>query len=192
MELKHNYKSIYYPPGGILLWIIIYLELITFGMALLAFAYYGMQEKEIFEASAAQLNKTIATINTVFLLTSGFLVAKSVSSFKAKNIAKTQQYLNFSILFGFGFLILKCVEYYLKIEAGLTMGTNSFYMYYWALTAFHWVHVLVGIVILLFMKYLIKKKKENYLVEDFEAGAAFWHMCDLIWLLLFPVLYLIF
>ena len=64
----NNTKSIYYPPGGILIWIIIYLELITFGMAILALAYYGSEERELFHNSSLKLNKTIGTINTILLL----------------------------------------------------------------------------------------------------------------------------
>lgn len=190
--MESNSKSIYYPPGGILLWIIIYLELITFGMAMLAFAYYGVQEQAVFAESAKHLNKGIATANTILLLTSGYFVAMSVVAFNNKNIKKTTRYLNFSMLLGFGFLILKGIEYYLKIESGFTMNTNSFFMYYWLLTGFHWIHVLVGLVILFFIKIGIQKKQNDYSLEDFEAGATFWHMCDIIWLLLFPVLYLMF
>ena len=82
----NNTKSIYYPPGGILIWIIIYLELITFGMAILALAYYGSEERELFHNSSLKLNKTIGTINTILLLTSGFFVAKGIHFFKANNI----------------------------------------------------------------------------------------------------------
>ncbi len=193
MEVKeHNTKSFFYPPGGILMWIIIYLELVTFAMAMLAFTYYGSQEVDVFTRSAQQLNKNIATINTIFLLTSGFFVAISVAAFKTRKISKTVRYLNFSMLFGLGFLLLKGFEYYSKIESGLTLDTNSFYMYYWLLTGFHWIHVLVGLVILFLIKNSILKKKEQYALADFEAGATFWHMCDIIWLLLFPVLYLMF
>jgi hypothetical protein len=77
----NNTKSIYYPPGGILIWIIIYLELITFGMAILALAYYGSEERELFHSSSLKLNKTIGTINTILLLTSGFFVAKGIHFF---------------------------------------------------------------------------------------------------------------
>ncbi len=73
-----DYKNVYYPPGGILMWIIIFLELITFGMALVAFVYYGAEEPEVFHQSKLQLNPTIGAINTVFLLTSGLFVANAI------------------------------------------------------------------------------------------------------------------
>lgn len=187
-----NYKSIYYPPGGILLWIIIYLELITFGMAMVAFIYYGQQEKDIFVSGAASLNKTFGVVNTILLLSSGYFVAKAVQKHKARNAKSAIKSLNFSILFGFGFLLVKTLEYYLKTEAGHGLSTDTFYMFYWLLTGFHWIHVFVGICILFVIKRGIARKSESYELEDLEAGAAFWHMCDLIWLILFPALYLCF
>lgn len=191
MEIS-NLKSFFYPPGGILLWIVIYLELITFGLAFGALAYYGSLEREAFHQDSLLLNKSIATLNTVLLLTSGFLVAKGVQFFSAKHHDKTARYFLWAVLFGVGFLVLKCVEYYLKIDAGIGMDYSSFFMYYWLLTGFHWIHVFVGVIILFVLRLIILKKKENAKLEDIEAGAAFWHLCDLIWLLLFPILYLLF
>lgn len=66
MEItKIDHKNIYYPPGGILMWLIIFLELITFGIALCAMAFYSKEEPEIFHNSRLQLNTTIGTINTL-------------------------------------------------------------------------------------------------------------------------------
>ena len=190
--LKIDYKNIFYPPGGILMWIIIYLELITFGMAIIAFAYYGHQEPEVFHQSRLQLNSTFGAINTIFLLTSGFFMATAVHQFKEKSIAKSSFYFKLTMLGGLLFLILKSVEYYHKIESGITLETNVFFSFYWLLTAFHLIHVIMGLVILIWTNYGMTKKNSDTAVEDIEACAAFWHMCDLIWLLLFPTLYLIF
>ncbi|MBP8793721.1 MAG: cytochrome c oxidase subunit 3 [Lutibacter sp.] len=189
---KINYKNIAYPPGGILMWIIIILELFTFGIALIAMASYSTDEPEVFHSSRLLLNATFGAINTVFLLTSGFFMAKSVESFKLNEIKKTASLLQYTMLGGFLFLILKSVEYYLKIEGGYTIGYNTFFSFYWMLTLFHVIHVLVGLVILGVIYVGLKKEKSTTSVEDFEASATFWHMCDLIWLLLFPVIYLIF
>jgi nitric oxide reductase NorE protein len=96
------------------------------------------------------------------------------------------------MLFGMFFLVLKTVEYYDKIEDGLGMGYNTFFSFYWMLTLFHVVHVIVGLVILISIYFGVIKEKKSTTIEDVEAGAAFWHMCDLIWLLLFPIIYLLF
>ena len=189
---KINYKDIYYPPGGILLWIIIFLELITFGMGLVAFVYYGHQEPELFHQSRLQLNTNFGAINTVFLLTSGFFMATAVQYVKDNNRTKTSFYFKLTMLGGLFFLILKSIEYHHKIESGLTLETNTFFSFYWMLTAFHLIHVVMGLVILIWTNYGLTKKNSDTQLEDVEACAAFWHLCDLIWLLLFPVLYLIF
>ncbi len=185
-------QQIYYPPGGILLWILIYVELFTFGLALFALAFYGAQEREIFHQQSLLLNKQIGTVNTLLLLTSGYFVARGVLYFKQNEIDKTLKRFNWAILLGFGFLILKGIEYSLKLNQGFHLDYSTFFMFYWLLTGFHWIHVLVGIVILFAINIHIKRKRTEANLEDIEAGAAFWHMCDIIWLLLFPLLYLIF
>lgn len=187
-----DYKNIYYPPGGILLWMIIILELITFGVALIAMAFYAKDDPVLFHDSRMQLNVSIGTANTVILLTSGFFMANAVYEFRQKNKTKVKTYMLITMLFGVGFLILKAIEYSSKIDAGLLMSTNDFFLFYWLLTLFHVVHVLIGLTILAFIYFGMKKKNEDTKIEDMEAAAAFWHLCDLIWLLLFPVIYLIF
>ncbi len=187
-----DHKNVLYPPGGILLWIIIFLELITFGAALIGLSIYSRENPEAYHQSRLLLNSTFGAINTLFLLTSGFFMATSIHQLKKQNFDKSLFYLKLTMLGGVLFLILKTIEYSGKIEHGLILGYNTFFTFYWLLTLFHVIHVLVGLVILISMYFSIKKKKENVLIEDAEAGATFWHMCDLIWLLLFPVLYLIF
>ena len=138
----------------------------------------------------ASTHSTISSSSLLFLFT--HVISKGIHFFKAANIKKTLFYFNCAMLVGFGFLVLKSFEYYEKLEAGLHMDYNSFFRFYWLLTGFHFIHVLVGLVILLVITFSIKKKQTEASFEDIEASASFWHMCDLIWLLLFPVLYLLF
>jgi len=184
--------SLYYPPGGILMWIIVYLELFTFGAVLVAMALYSKDEPSIFHESRLQLNTTFGAINTLFLLVSGFFMALTVTALKTNNLSKSKTYLKLTMLGGLLILGLKTVEYFDKIEAGLTMGYNTFFSFYWMLTLFHVIHVLVGLVILASVFRTMNKNPEKLIMEDVEASATFWHMCDLIWLLLFPVIYLVF
>ncbi|MCG2419141.1 cytochrome c oxidase subunit 3 [Aequorivita sp. F47161] len=190
--LKIDYKNVFYPPGGILMWIVIYLELVTFGIALVFMALSARAEPEMFHESRLLLNTAYGAINTVFLLSSGWCMAQSVHFLKKRNFSKSRLFLNLTMLGGCLFLALKSVEYYDKVEAGLTIGYNDFFGYYWMLTLFHVVHVLVGIVILALSARTLRKKPETLKVEDYVSGATFWHMCDLIWLLLFPIIYLLF
>lgn len=187
-----DYKNIWYPPGGILVWIIIFLELFTFGAALIAMVYYGNQELEVFHNSTLKLNTTYGMINTLFLLTSGYFMAISVSELKKGNKEKFKKLLLLTMLFGGLFLCLKSFEYYEKIHEGLDIGHNTFFTFYWMLTLFHVIHVIVGLVILTSVYFGIRKEKSTTTIEDVEASGAFWHMCDLIWMMLFPVIYLLF
>lgn len=186
--IDHN--NIFYPPGGLLMWIIIYLELFTFGVAIIALIIAKQGNPIEFEQSGALLNTSFGTLNTIFLLTSGFFMAKTLDLVKFKNKILAKRYLLYTMLGGFLFLILKSIEYKLKLDEGLGLGYNTFFTYYWLLTGFHVIHVLVGLVILLIFYFKMKNNKVID-IHDFEAGGAFWHMCDLVWLLLFPVLYLI-
>lgn len=79
-------KNIYYPPGGILLWIIIFLELFTFGIALIALVVSSKEDPSLFHQSRLSLNATFGAINTIFLLTSGFFMATTVHQIKENKI----------------------------------------------------------------------------------------------------------
>lgn len=186
-----DYKNIYYPPGGILLWIIVFLEVLTFTIGISVFLYQKGGDYETFAHSQAMLNRTFGMVNTLVLITGGFFMATSLRYLKAGNNAKSLVWIRAASLMGVLFLFIKGYEYYGKIQHGHTIDYDSFFTFYWLLTGFHFIHVLVAVVILLFMGRGIRKgaySKEEYL--DVESGAIFWHMCDLIWLFLFPVLYL--
>ena len=184
--------QIYEPPGGILIWMIIFVEIITFATVLSAFIYQRIQQPDMFNASQHLLNKTIGTINTIILLTSGYFMAESLRSLKKGNNSAALKKLLVTIVLGGTFIALKSFEYSEKIQHGIGLEYNTFFTYYWLLTAFHLLHVLVGLILLGFFYFQIKKglySASNH--EDVETGAAFWHMCDLIWMLIFPTLYLL-
>lgn len=186
-----NAKSVYYPPGGLLIWMIVFLELITFGAFLIVYLSFRQDDIETFNASQSMLNGTLGMLNTIVLLTSGlFMVAGLVEVKKGGRKAVT--YLALTIAFGVLFMALKAFEYNEKIDMGIGFSTNQFWMFYWLLTGFHLIHVLVAVFLLSYM--LIKTKSGFYTstnFEDVESVGVFWHMCDLIWIFLFPILYLL-
>ncbi|MDN3644110.1 cytochrome c oxidase subunit 3 [Lutimonas halocynthiae] len=168
------------------------MELFTFGAALISMAHYSSQELELFHSSSLKLNTAYEMINSFFLLTSCFFMAVSVTEFKKENKTQFKKLLLLTMLFGCLFLGLKSFEYVEKLNEAITIGYNTFFTFYWMLTLFHVIHVMVGLVILTSVYFGISKEKSNTSVEDIEDSAAFWHMCDLIWLMLFPVIYLLF
>ena len=189
---SNNHKNFLYPPGGILIWIIILIEVITFCAGIIAFVWQQSLAIEVFEISQDTLNSNIGLINTLLLLISGFFAAESVRYLKIGNSPKSQKSMWIAMLLGVGFLALKGIEYNSKINQGFDLTYDTFYTYYWLLTGFHFLHVLTGLVIL---SVLALKMRNGFYNEnnffDIETGAAFWHMCDIIWLLLFPILYLL-
>lgn len=182
-------SALFYPPGSLLIWSLVIMELFTFGVALIVFVYSGRQEPEVFHAGRAQLQPMYGAINTVFLLVSGFFMATAVERFKRG--AQARPFVLLAMVGGCLFLILKGIEYNGKIQHGLTLGHDTFFTYYWLLTAFHMIHVVVGLVILAVVSFRLRPQSQTMDTEGFEACALFWHMCDLIWLILFPVIYLL-
>lgn len=184
-------KNLCYPPGGILIWSLVLIELLTFTVASVALLISSRSDPQAFHESRLLLKPVYGLINTVFLLCSGYFMATSLENLKVGNIARSHRLLWFAIVGGGLFLALKALEYSEKISHGLTLGHDTFFTFYWLLTCFHVMHVLVGLVILLIFSLRPKSPTKPVKLEDYEAGAAFWHMCDLIWLILFPILYLV-
>lgn len=189
--MKGSYKNLFYPPGGILLWIIITLELITFAAAIIIMMVYSRDEPMVFHQSRLELNTVMGTFNTCILLTSGYFMAEAVKKQELNDRAGISFHLRLTLLLGFLFILIKSIEYYQKWVEGFEFSTNMFFSFYWSLTVFHLAHVLTGIVILLYFATRIKHRKPVD-PSDFKSAATFWHLCDLIWLMIFPSLYLLF
>lgn len=185
--MKEKESSFFYPPGGILIWIIILVETLTFFMGIGSLMYEKSKNLNEFIKMQSVLNENYAIWNTVFLISSGFFMALTVH-FHKQNMKRHISYsLILTIFLGFLFLFLKSFEYIEKWNAGYTIQSGDFFAYYWLLTGFHFIHVLVGFFILIYIFIF----RNNIILENLEAGASFWHMCDLIWVFLFPSLYLV-
>jgi len=95
-----------------------------------------------------------------------------------------------ALLMGCVFLLVKSGEYAHHFEQGVTLSTNTFYMFYLSLTFFHFMHVIMGMVILAAVAW--KANQDDYSAAEHtgvETGASYWHMVDLVWLILFPLIY---
>jgi len=181
-----------YPPGGILIWIIIIVELLTFVAGLSLFSLQRIAHPKLFYESGQLLLQKIALANTLILITGGYFMAMAVAEVKQGRSRQGSAWTLAAIATGLAFILLKSYEYYQKLEHGISLDYNNFFTFYWFLTGFHYLHVLIATVILIGIYFNIragKYSKDNFL--DVESSAAFWHMCDLIWLLLFAVIYLL-
>lgn len=179
-------------PGDLAIWIFIYAELLVFGVFFISYMFVRSQNVELFNESQLILDKELGLLNTLVLITSSYFVVKSVHAIKRDEKDKTVFWLSASILMGFVFIITKTYEFYIKYLEGINLSTNTFYTYYISMTFFHYMHVILGLVIL--SAVLIKAKRGGYSSSDhlgIETGASYWHMVDLVWIVLFPLVYLI-
>jgi len=175
-----------------MIWVFIFMEILAFGLAFVVFAALRSKSLAVFESSQAELNQGLALLNTVVLVTSGYFVVLANGNYDRGNTRAATRWLACAVALGAVFVIVKVAEYQDKIAHGLTTGVNQFFDFYWLLTAFHLGHVLLGMLVLGYMGTKIGRG-EAFAAADFnlKTGSAFWHMCDLIWVLLFPLLYLI-
>jgi nitric oxide reductase NorE protein len=171
-------------PGDLMMWILIVSELLVFGAGLAAFLSVRITDPAGFAEAQDHLNRAAAGANTAILVTSGFLAARALRLRDAAKRAQARMMLVAAAVLGAAFLWIKTIEYRADAAAGITIDTNAFFTFYYLLTGFHAAHVIAGIVILLLVAWRDAPR-------NIEVGAAFWHMVDLVWVLLFPVIYLL-
>jgi cytochrome c oxidase subunit 3 len=187
------------------MWLFLATEILLFAGLFACYAAYRFLFPEAWAASSRSLDLTMGTINTVVLITSSFTAAMAVHYAKeGKN--KMVGHMNvLTLLMAMGFLVIKFFEYKHKFHIGTLPGRYYFYegiqlpgapMYfsvYFASTALHALHVVIGMTVLAFATV------RAYRVGDFNAnnytqvelGSMYWHLVDLVWIFLFPMLYLV-
>ena len=164
--------------------------LATFGMLFVAFAGARLRDPALFAAGQATLDLNSGALNTVLLITGSWCVARAVEAVERSRSATGARWLAAGIACGGGFLVVKGFEYADKFSAGINLSTNTFYMFYISLTFFHFMHVILGLVILVALWW--KTRSGDYgphNMNGIESGAAYWHMVDLVWIVLFPLVY---
>ncbi|UYV37769.1 cytochrome c oxidase subunit 3 [Rhodobacteraceae bacterium D3-12] len=171
-------------PGDVMMWVLIVSELLIFGAGLLAFLSVRITDPIGFSEAQSHLHRTGAAINTIILITSGYLVAQACRWRAETHRRAARMALIGAALLGCVFLVIKGVEYADKAAQGINYDTHPFFMFYYLLTGFHAAHVIAGVFLLLLVAW-----RDS--VENIELGAMFWHMVDLVWVLLFPVVYLL-
>jgi heme/copper-type cytochrome/quinol oxidase subunit 3 len=140
------------------------------------------------------LSVPLATLNTMLLIASSVTMVMSWSSLMQRSFAKYRMYMGLTILLGVGFLIIKSFEYAAKFEHHLFPSESTFLAIYFKLTGLHGLHVLGGIIVNLYFWLTGKKMWESdpqRLVNRIEVAGLYWHFVDLVWIFLFPLLYLL-
>ncbi len=182
----------HYPPGDLAIWVFILAELLAFGVFFAAYAITRTNHLALFNEMQLNLDRRSGAINTGLLITASWCVARAVAAIKENNASTSARWLGAGILAGLGFIVIKLVEYHDKLALGINLASNIFYMFYLSLTFFHFMHVLLGLAILGIV--WLKTRRGGYSAQEhsgMETGASYWHMVDLVWVILFPLVYVI-
>ncbi|WP_421780859.1 cytochrome c oxidase subunit 3 family protein [Kiloniella litopenaei] len=171
-------------PGNPMMWILIISELMVFGLLLGGYCIKFLETPDLFINSQAQLNRLIGGLNTLILITSGLFAALATETSKSQKTFLPRLCLSITAALGLLFLILKIYEYSEKAAVGISIETNSFYTLFYLMTGFHAAHVIFGLFLLGLVSFYNR-------YENIQTACAFWHMIDLIWLILYPILYLV-
>jgi cytochrome c oxidase subunit 3 len=181
------------------IWVFLATEILFFGGLFLVYGVYRATYPEEFAQAGKALSLTIGTINTAILLTSSFSMAMGVHFAKLGQMKKTVRCLIITWMLGAAFLLLKAKEYSEDFAKGLlphsdTLTSNVariFYCIYYTMTGLHAVHMLVGLGIIAVIARNTARGRYN--LEDhnsIEIAGLYWHFVDVIWIFLYPLLYL--
>ncbi|MGL4409844.1 MAG: cytochrome c oxidase subunit 3 family protein [Zoogloea sp.] len=179
------------PPGDLAIWVFILAELLAFALLFILYGVARSRHRELFDAMQLTLDRRAGVLNTLLLISASACVAQGVAAIRreARRVSLRWQWA--ALFCGAGFLVVKSLEYRAKFAAGVDLDTNLFYMFYLSLTLFHFLHVVLGMVILGFVCWRTHRGAYSAAQHDgMETGASYWHMVDLVWIVLFPLLYL--
>ena len=171
-------------PGDPMMWVLVFSELVAFGLFLGAFIVARAVRPAVFASGQTALDVTLAGCNTIVLVTSGWAAAKGAASARADEGRRARLWLLLAMALGGAFVTIKLVEYAREIGGGIGLETSVFFTLYFLLTGFHLLHVCLGIIILA----VVCRRADPV---DVETGTVFWHMVDLVWIVMFQIVYLV-
>ncbi len=184
------------------MWLFLFTEILLFGGLFLVYAIYRYMNPDAFQAGSEHLDLFFGTLNTIVLITSSFTVAASITATQRNQLKTATWLLIVTIMLAVFFLVNKYIEWGHKFELGLypkgehftelARGEQMFFVLYYFMTGLHALHVIIGAVFIGFVISRLMKKRithDNYVFQ--ENAGLYWHLVDLIWIFLFPLLYLI-
>lgn len=186
------------------LWIFLVTEIMLFGGLFVAYILFRALYPEMFAEAHHHLNKVMGTVNTVVLICSSLSMAMAVYFVQTGARKKAIRLMCLTVACGALFMVIKFFEYKAKFEHHLfpdasfdfaafkAQNANLFFSLYFLMTGLHGIHVLVGMSLILWM--IIRTRRHEFSSEYYtpvELTGLYWHLVDIIWIYLFPLLYLI-
>lgn len=181
------------PNGKFGTWLFLASEVMLFGALFSAYIVLRVGS-EAWPHGSEILNVPLAFVNTLILISSSLTMVMAWASLKMDSLSKFRTYMSLTILLSFGFLVVKYFEYSGKFHHGLFPSTSNFLAIYFTMTGLHMLHVLGGIVVNAYLlgpgSRMWHGKKEQF-TGRVECAGLYWHFVDLVWIFLFPSLYLL-
>jgi nitric oxide reductase NorE protein len=174
-------------PGDGHMWVMVLGDMVIFGGYFIVFMIYRAKSPEAYLEAQQHLDVGIGVTNTVILLTSSWLIARSVLATRAGLHNKAIRLIYGGGTLGVLFTLIKGYEWWAKITGGQT-NAGEFYSFYFVLTGVHLVHVAIGLIVLgVVVRELRNPSRRRATMV--ESGAVYWHMVDLLWVIIFALFY---
>jgi nitric oxide reductase NorE protein len=177
-------------PGEPGIWVLVIGDLTIFALFFCTYAFHRGLEPALFRDSQLGLTLHLGVVNTLLLLTSSWLVVLAVQAVRDGHADHARGLLAGGFACGAGFVVVKYFEYGGVLRMGASPASNDFYMFYFVLTGIHLVHLLVGLGVLAWMRTRSRRPVDARGAALLECGAVYWHMVDLLWVVLFALFYL--
>ncbi len=182
-----------YTPANPAVWVFVLSEMSEFAFFFIAFLLVKFLNPELFGHGAERLAVWAGFINTLILITSSWFVARGVQGMKRNgDRRRTAVWLALTLGAALLYCLVKYLEYRWNVEHGVTIRGDLFFSLYYYLTFNHLLHVLIGVCVIgwALIQTLLGAYDRHH-VEGLEGAATYWHMIDLVWILLFPMLYIV-
>lgn len=179
-------------PGEVGVWILLFGEMSFFSLLFASFLYYRGFDPAGFAESQTELSQRVGLANTLILLTSSLFVAKGVHAIREARTDIAPRFFLFGIAMALSFILLKGFEYYELFDRGIAVNSHAFFSFYFGLTVLHLGHVVIGTILLGLIANASRRPLSKPVhLAMIESGACFWHMVDLLWIIIFALLYLV-
>lgn len=180
-------------PGEAGVWLFILGDMVAFALMFGVLVWTEADDPALYAAGQSELTIAIGVVNTLILLTSSLVVALAVRAARGPQAARAAPLLAGAMGCAVAFATLKAVEYIALASDDVTGRSGDFFTYYFTFTGIHLLHVTIGLVVLTAVRRMVRRSRgalDGHEMSLVESGASYWHMVDLLWIVLFALLYL--
>jgi heme/copper-type cytochrome/quinol oxidase subunit 3 len=180
-----DFEPLGVPVPRVAIWLVILSEVVIFGGLIACYILYRVRFPE-WAQYAVHTSTPLGALNTLVLLTSSLTVVLAHAAAEKQELSKVTRYLGMTVALGLCFLVVKSIEYTTEIHHGFTFTANLFWTFYYSMTGLHAIHVILG---MLAMSYVAIGASRGQNLHRVEMAGLYWHFVDVVWVFLFPLLY---